>query len=99
MSARHTVEHGTCSCRRVTDLYYHEATDEYLCEECLDNATHRRDQMAEEKMSLIEELQNPPRVEGGGLDEDKAIDLMRTAADALSTMIGVAAGLAAAPRR
>ncbi len=51
--------------------------------------------MAEEKMSLIEELQNPPRVEGGHLDEDKVIDLMRTAADALSTMIGVASKLAA----
>ena len=50
--------------------------------------------MAEEKMSLIEELQNPPRIKGGGLDEDKVIDLMRVAADALSTMIGVASKLA-----
>lgn len=54
--------------------------------------------MAEEKMSLIEELQNPPRVEGGGLDEDKVVDLMRTAADALSTMIGVAARLSLPPQ-
>jgi hypothetical protein len=54
--------------------------------------------MAEQKMSLIEELQNPPRVDGGALDEPKVIDLMRVAADALSTMIGVAAGLAQAPQ-
>lgn len=54
--------------------------------------------MAEDKMTLIEELQNPPRVDGGGLDEPKVIDLMRTAADALSTMIGVASKLAAPPR-
>ena len=47
--------------------------------------------MAEEKMSLIEELQNPPRVEGGALDEARVIDIMRMAALALSTMIGVAA--------
>lgn len=49
--------------------------------------------MAEEKMSLIEELQNPPRTEGGRLDEDRVVDLMRVAAGALSTMIGVAASL------
>lgn len=54
--------------------------------------------MAEEKMSLIEELQNPPRMDGGALDESKVIDLMRTAADAISTMIGVASKLAAPPR-
>jgi len=36
-------------------------------------------------------VQNPPRVDGGRLDENRVIDLMRTAADALSTMIGVAA--------
>lgn len=47
--------------------------------------------MTEEKMSLIEELQNPPRVEDGHLDEDKTVDLMRSAAFALSTMSGVAA--------
>lgn len=46
--------------------------------------------MAEQKMTLIEQLQNPPYIEGGHLDEDKVIDLMRTAAFALSTMIGVA---------
>ena len=46
--------------------------------------------MAKEKMSLIEQLQNPPRIAGGYLDEDKVVDLMRTAAFALSTMIGVA---------
>jgi hypothetical protein len=51
--------------------------------------------MAEEKMTLIEQLENPPRVEGGGLDEDKVVDLMRTAAFALSTMIGVASKNAA----
>lgn len=54
--------------------------------------------MAEERMSLIEELQNPPRVDGGGLDEPKVITLMRTAADALSTMIGVAAKTARTPQ-
>lgn len=54
--------------------------------------------MAEDKMTLIEELQNPPRVDSGALDEPKVIDLMRTAADALSTMIGVASKLAAPPR-
>ena len=54
--------------------------------------------MAEEKMSLIEELQNPPRVDGGRLDENRVIDLMRTAADALSTMIGVAAKAARSPQ-
>lgn len=42
--------------------------------------------MAEEKMTLIEQLQNPPRVDGGDLDEDKVVDLMRAAAFALSTM-------------
>lgn len=47
--------------------------------------------MSEEKMSLIDELQNPPRIDDGHLDEDMVIDLMRVAADALSTMIGVAA--------
>ena len=47
--------------------------------------------MAEQKMSLIEELQNPPRTNDGRLDDDRVIDLMRTAANALSTMIGVAA--------
>ncbi len=36
--------------------------------------------MAEEKMTLIEQLENPPRTEGGWLDEDKVVDLMRTAA-------------------
>jgi hypothetical protein len=46
--------------------------------------------MSEQKMTLIEQLQNPPRIEGGHLDEDKVVDLMRTAAFALSTMIGVA---------
>lgn len=55
--------------------------------------------MPEEKMSLIEELRNPPRLDGGRLDEDKVINLMRIAADALSTMIGVAArGGAVRPR-
>ena len=47
--------------------------------------------MAEQEMTLIEQLQNPPYIEGGHLDEDKVVDLMRTAAFALSTMIGVAA--------
>ena len=51
--------------------------------------------MAKEKMSLIEQLQNPPRIAGGYLDEDKVVDLMRTAAFALSTMIGVASKAAA----
>jgi len=51
--------------------------------------------MADEKMTLIEQLQNPPRVDGGRLDEDKCTDLMRAAAVALSTMIGVASKLAA----
>lgn len=55
--------------------------------------------MAEEKMSLIEQLQNPPRGDGGHLDEDKTVDLMRTAAFALSTMIRVASKAAAPPRR
>lgn len=45
--------------------------------------------MAEEKMSLIEELQNPPRVDGGTLDESRVIDLMKTAAFALSTQMGI----------
>jgi len=44
-------------------------------------------------MSLIDELQNPPRTDDGHLDEDRVVDLMRVAADALSTMIGVAASL------
>jgi hypothetical protein len=52
--------------------------------------------MADKTMSLIEQLQNPPRIMGGHLDEDKVVDLMRTAAFALSTMIGVAAKLAPA---
>ena len=47
--------------------------------------------MAEEKMSLIEELENPPRLDDGRLNEDRVIDLMRAASVALSTMIGVAA--------
>ena len=51
--------------------------------------------MAEEKMSLIDELLNPPRLEDGQLDADRAIDLMRTAGNALSTMIGVASKAAA----
>lgn len=46
--------------------------------------------MADEKMSLIEELQNPPRLDGGGLDEGRVVDLMRVGAFALSTEIGVA---------
>lgn len=46
--------------------------------------------MAEQEMTLIEQLENPPRIEGGHLDEGKVIDLMRTAAFALDTMIGVA---------
>lgn len=54
--------------------------------------------MAEEKMSLIEELQNPPRLDDGRLDESRTIDLMRVAADALSTMIGAAAKAAALSR-
>jgi hypothetical protein len=54
--------------------------------------------MAEKKMSLIEELQNPPRTEDGRLDESRVIDIMRVAATALSTMIGVAAKAAAIPR-
>lgn len=51
--------------------------------------------MPEEKMSLIDELLNPPRKQNGKLDEDRVIDLMRTAGNALSTMIGVASKLAA----
>jgi hypothetical protein len=51
--------------------------------------------MPEEKMSLIDELLNPPRKQNGKLDEERAIDLMRTAGNALSTMIGVASKLAA----
>lgn len=51
--------------------------------------------MAEQEMTLIEQLQNPPRIQGGHLDEDKTVDLMRTAAFALSTMIGVASKAAA----
>ena len=54
--------------------------------------------MAEQEMTLIEQLENPPRLDGGHLDEDKAIDLMRTAAFALSTMIGVASRAAARPQ-
>jgi hypothetical protein len=54
---------------------------------------NRKETMAEEKMSLIDELQNPPRTDDGHLDEDRVVDLMRVAADALSTMIGVAASL------
>lgn len=46
--------------------------------------------MAEQQMSLIEELQNPPRLDNGTLDEAKLIDVMRMAGFALSTMIGVA---------
>lgn len=46
--------------------------------------------MADEPMSLIEELQNPPRLQDGRLDEDRVIDLMRIAAIDLSIMIGVA---------
>lgn len=34
---RHTVEHGACSCNRVTELYHYEPTDEYLCEDCAQN--------------------------------------------------------------
>ena len=51
--------------------------------------------MPDQQMSLIEQLENPPRISGGHLDEDKAIELMRTAAFALSTMIGVASKAAA----
>lgn len=51
--------------------------------------------MADQEMTLIEQLENPPYLEGGRLDQDKVIDLMRTAAFALSTMIGVAAKAAA----
>ncbi len=51
----------------------------------------------EERMTLIEQLHNPPRVDGGGLDEAKTIDIMRAAAFALSTMIGVATKAAAVP--
>lgn len=58
----------------------------------------QENEMADEKMSLIEELQNPPRVDGGGLDEPRVVDLMRVAASALSTMIGVAASLARCPQ-
>jgi hypothetical protein len=36
--------------------------------------------MSEEKMSLIEELQNPPYLEDGHLDEGRVIDLMQSAA-------------------
>ena len=50
--------------------------------------------MAEQQITLIEQLENPPRIEGGHLDEDKVVDLMRVAAFALSTMIGVASKLA-----
>ena len=49
----------------------------------------------EERMSLLDELLNPPRLQNGRLDEDRTIDLMRTAGNALSTMIGVAAKAAA----
>ncbi len=52
----------------------------------------------EERMTLIEQLHNPPRVDGGGLDEAKTIDIMRAAAFALSTMIGVATKAAAVPK-
>jgi hypothetical protein len=54
--------------------------------------------VSNDKMSLIEELQNPPRLDGGRLDEDRVIELMRTAALALSTMIGVAAKAATRSR-
>lgn len=47
--------------------------------------------MTDQPMSLIEELENPPRLQDGRLDEGRVIDLMRTAAQAYSTMIGVAA--------
>lgn len=47
--------------------------------------------MSDQPMSLIEQLENPPRLQDGALDQDKVIDLMRAAAFALSTMIGVAA--------
>lgn len=46
--------------------------------------------MTEQPMTLIEQLENPPRIAGGHLDEGQTVDLMRTAAFALSTMIGVA---------
>lgn len=49
--------------------------------------------MTEQKMSLIEQLQNPPYLEGGALDTGKTVDLMREGAHALSTMIGVASKL------
>lgn len=52
--------------------------------------------MSDQKMSLIEQLDNPPRIAGGHLDEDQVVDLMRIAALALSTMIGVAAKATAA---
>lgn len=54
--------------------------------------------MPDEKMSLIEELQNPPRLQNGRLDEGRVIDLMRIAASSLSTMIGVAARASAVSR-
>lgn len=50
-----------------------------------------------DEMTLIEQLQNPPYIDGGYLDPDKTVDLMRTAAFALSTMIGVASKAAARP--
>jgi hypothetical protein len=53
--SRLTVEHGACSCRRVSELYYHEATDEYLCEQCLDNANEAAYNRQQER-----DLESPP---------------------------------------
>lgn len=36
MSSRHHPEYGACNrCPRKTDIFYCEAVDEYLCEECI----------------------------------------------------------------
>ena len=79
----------------VRDFHGHVAPAIARLRYALQDPAPKERQMAEEKMTLIEQLQNPPRVDGGGLDEDKVIDLMRAAAEALSTMIGVASKLAA----
>lgn len=52
--------------------------------------------MAEQQMSIIEELRNPQRVEGGALDEARVVMVMEAGADMLNTMIGVACKMASA---
>lgn len=45
-----TVEYGACPCGRLTALYHCEHLDEYLCEECLNNANQDAAENAWERL-------------------------------------------------